>query len=152
MRQSKDTSVPSSVLLQLLAEGEFVSLLPGGTSMLPFIHPHTDRVTLSGRKTPALHDVIFYRRADGSLVLHRIIRIEQGNFICTGDNQYWPETVKPEQILATLTGLVRRGKQIPLTGPLYAIYCNVRLPLRRFRKYCVTGLQSKWKGRNTNGS
>lgn len=65
----------------------------------------------NGRELTA-GDVVLYRRMDGKLVLHRVIRVEQADtYLLCGDHQWkLEERVKDEQILAVAQAFSRNGR------------------------------------------
>jgi len=99
-------------LLSLLEETPEVPLVISGSSMTPFLAPGRDTVYLSKIKTPLRRgDMVLYRRDNGRYVLHRILRAEDGNVTMLGDAQTTPEPgIRPEQILAVVTGVCRKGR------------------------------------------
>ncbi len=102
--------------------GEF-TLFPRGTSMLPLIVQDRDSVALVKAGTLRRGDIAFYRRTDGEFVLHRIIGEKDGTFTMCGDNQLAPEYgIKPEQVIARVEYLTRKGKRISPKSLHYRIY------------------------------
>ncbi len=82
--------------------GQFV-LYPRGTSMNPTIYEGKDCVVLTEVKSLERYDIVLYKRESGQFVLHRIMKIKNGNYIMCGDNQYiFEKGIKREQILAVV--------------------------------------------------
>ena len=72
----------------LASDGEF-RLYPHGTSMLPLIRQGIDSVALRQLdRPPRKYDILFYKRADGSFVLHRVKAVTPTGLTIWGDNQY----------------------------------------------------------------
>lgn len=124
---------------EALSGGSTVSFVPGGTSMLPMLHPGRDTVVLSPLPQKLRkYDLPLYRREDGQYVLHRIVKA--GNtYTCIGDNQFMPEKdLVHEQMIGLVTGFVRNGRKYTVTSFGYRVYCRVwhysRLPRRCWRK------------------
>lgn len=113
------------LMLETLARGQSVRFSPRGTSMLPLLRQGVDTVTLSpvtGRLRK--YDLPFYRRADGSFVLHRVVAAGE-NYTCMGDNQFQPEPgLMQEQMIAVVTAFSRGGKEYSVRHPLYWLYCR----------------------------
>ena len=113
------------LMLEALDRGQSVRFSPRGTSMLPMLRQGTDTVTLSpvtGRLRK--YDLPFYRRADGSFVLHRIVATGE-SYTCMGDNQFQPEPgLTQEQMIAVVTAFSRGGKEYSVTAPAYWVYCR----------------------------
>ncbi|MCR5665045.1 MAG: S24/S26 family peptidase [Oscillospiraceae bacterium] len=87
-----------------------------GCSMRPLIRPERDVLEISARQTSPIrkYDVVLFRNG-GRFILHRVMRVysEAGRLVydMLGDhNTRMERGVKDEQILGTLTGLVRDGK------------------------------------------
>ena len=113
------------LLCERLAAGQQVRFAPMGTSMLPMLHPGRDSVTLSPFTGAAdKYDLLFYRRADGTCVLHRAVR-GGDPCLCTGDNQFEYETVAAGQILARVTAFTRNGRERSAEDRAYRLYCRV---------------------------
>ena len=123
----------AEVLLLQLRESGRTELTVTGSSMRPMLHHGTDRVQLSLRQ-PKHKDVILYKRDSGRYILHRIVRVKEGVFICTGDNQWQTEEIRPDQVLATMDSWCRGGKLITIDNFFYRVYVWLWvgiLPLRR---------------------
>ena len=109
-----------------------------GTSMYPLLREGDSRVQIAERSGRPLRkgDVILYRRKNGALVLHRIVRLaESGVFLVCGDHQWKPdEQVTDEQILAVAQGFFRKGQYFDEHTwwyRLYQIVWNGNLTVRR---------------------
>lgn len=109
-----------------------------GTSMYPLLREGGSRVQLERCSGEPLGrgDVILYRRPDGTLVLHRIVRLaEPGAYLACGDHQWRPlERVTEEQILAVARGFFRNGRYFDEHTRWYQLYqllWNRSLTVRR---------------------
>lgn len=125
------------LMLQLASDGT-ARLSVTGYSMMPMLRDRKDSVAL--RKAEGLlkkGDIIFYRRENGSFVLHRIIRLKDGGYICCGDNQAETEPVSQEQVFAVVTGYFRQEKQRSLKNPAYLLYKALWVGLFPLRKYYI---------------
>lgn len=112
----------ADTIREVLDSGGEFTLFPRGTSMLPLIVEGRDSVTLEKRPVRP-GDIAFYRRADGSFVLHRAIAFADGAYTMCGDNQLVPEPgVAPEQVIAAVRYVTRRGKRIDGRSPGYRLY------------------------------
>lgn len=109
----KISNLPMEQLVELirlqLREGGIAPLTVTGSSMHPTFRHRRDTVMLSVRQ-PHKYDVILYKRDDGDYILHRIVREENG-FVCCGDNQWQPESVREDQIIAVVVSFDRKGKR-----------------------------------------
>lgn len=102
------------VLRLQLENGGRAPLVVTGISMLPTLRHCRDMVELI--PVPAKlrrGDLILYQRTGGAYILHRIVKKPRaGQFICSGDNQWEPETVREDQVIALVDTYIRDGKRI----------------------------------------
>lgn len=83
---SPDALMPEYV--ELLKSGAELPLTVSGSSMIPFLAPGRDSVLLRGIDRELKRgDIVFYRRADGRYILHRLYRIENDSLWFVGDAQ-----------------------------------------------------------------
>ena len=117
-----------------LASGKNVRIIPGGNSMLPMLHPGRDTVILSPLpERLKKYDLPLYRRSDGKFVLHRIVEVGD-TYTCVGDNQFQTEHgIRPEQMIALVTGFIRNGKERSVRDPGYRLYCRIWHYSRKLR-------------------
>ena len=99
-----------------LLEDESIESMPlviSGNSMSPFLIHGRDTVYLSQIKAPVKRgQMVLYRRDNGQYVLHRVYRAHNGSFTMLGDAQTVQEPgIRPEQVMATVTSVVRKGKR-----------------------------------------
>lgn len=96
----------------LLQNGEF-SNMTTGKSMFPMLRSGRDIVVIKPPVFPLKkYDVPLYRREGfDKLILHRIIKAPQnGVYTVKGDNTYYTETVREEDIVGVLDGFFRKGR------------------------------------------
>lgn len=114
----------AAIIREQVARGQSVELPPRGTSMLPLIREGRDSVILSpvsGRLKK--YDIPFYRRHDGTYVLHRVVGFDREGYVLCGDNQFVLEHgIGDGEIIAVVTAIRRGGKLIKLDGLLYRTY------------------------------
>jgi len=141
------STIPMESLAQLLQlqmdRGGIARLVVTGSSMYPTLRHRKDAVVLC-ELSRALQkgDLILYKRENGQYILHRIVsKPNGGKFICSGDNQWEPEQVKQEQVLALVTTLIRDGKYIGVDSMpcrlwvgIWVALFPVRKPLIRLRR------------------
>ena len=126
------------VIEEVLASGGDFRMFPKGTSMLPLIVQKRDAVTLKRNDSiPAKkHDIAFYRRTNGQFVLHRVMKIRKdGSYVMCGDNQTaLEEGIRPEQIIAYVSGIDRKGRPLKMNGAAYRLYVFLwtLMPVRYF--------------------
>ena len=123
----KNTGDFKTDLEQLLQEGNIIRLKPQGFSMYPLFIPGRDEALIQQVPVTSLkrNDVALYRRDQGILVLHRIVRVTADGYYMTGDNQYEIEgPLRPDQF---------RGKRI-YTSP----------EVMELREYCKKEQNTLW--------
>lgn len=100
-----------------------------GCSMRPLIRPERDVLEISARQTSPIrkYDVVLFKNG-GRFILHRVMRVysEAGRpvYDMLGDhNTRMERGVRDEEILGTLTGLLRDGKKrVDFKAPAYRVY------------------------------
>jgi hypothetical protein len=114
------------IVCQLLDRGKSVVIPAKGNSMRPLVRSGKDNIVLTAYKGQPLlkGDAIFYKRKNGSFVLHRIVAINiDGSFTVIGDNQVLLEKgVTKEQVIALPTMIIRGKREIDCNSPLYKKY------------------------------
>ena len=112
------------LMQEQIENGGEVKFSPKGISMLPLIEEGRDSVIL--KKAPDRlnkYDVVLYRRANGNFVLHRVVGVKKDSYIMCGDNQFsYEKNVKPNSILAIMTGLYQGDKYISVSDTEYITY------------------------------
>ena len=108
-----------------------------GDSMMPFIRQGRDVLVISraeGRLKR--YDVPLYKRDSGQYVLHRILKVRENDYVICGDNRWSKEYgITDRHIIGVLTGVIRNGKEIPVTDLKYRIYVHLWcdfFPVRAF--------------------
>ena len=120
MREKKQLLTPEEAaerFVPLLDSGALVPVTVTGTSMVPFLRHQKDTAFLRGPQylPPRVGDILFFRRDNGELVLHRLNQFEpDGRLRINGDAQTWFERIQPGQVLGVVE-LVRRGKGKPFS-------------------------------------
>ena len=108
-----------------------------GSSMLPMLRGGRDVVELAALEgAPTRGDVLFYRRANGQYVLHRLIRMEDADTcLMCGDNQWQRELLPVGAVIARVERFNHGGKWINCKGhKAYQLYMNfwtALFPVRR---------------------
>jgi len=105
-----------------------------GVSMLPMLHQNRDIVVIVPPEGwLKKYDVALYKRGS-SYILHRVIGIQDEEYLIRGDNTYRIEHVLPELVIGVLTGFVRNGKSYTVEDTGYQIYCRIWNAIYPFRK------------------
>lgn len=124
------------VIRMQLENGGRAPLVVTGISMHPTLRHCRDRVELVPmQRKPKRGDLILYQRSTGVYVLHRIVtKPEDTHFVCSGDNQWEPEDVSEDQIIALVDTYIRGGKRIPVDSVSCKLWVCVWIglfPVRR---------------------
>lgn len=103
----------------LLQEG--VLLRPvEGDSMIPLLDQTTDVVRLIvPPKELQCYDLPLYRRPNGALVLHRIIKVRRNDYITCGDNRTRYERVPKHWVVALAQGRYRGDEYLSFDDEAY---------------------------------
>lgn len=102
-----------------------------GDSMYPLIKPRDLLVIKKVTAPLKKNDIPLYKRDSGQYVLHRIVKIKNGEYFLCGDNRYSIESgITDRHIIGVLTDIVREGRTIPVNSPEFKSYVKL-LPLRR---------------------
>lgn len=114
-----------------------------GDSMMPLIKQGRDVLVISvvnGRLKR--YDIPLYKRDSGQYVLHRILKVRKNDYVICGDNRCNKEYgITDRHIIGVLSGIIRDGREIPVTDikcRIYAhLWCNlfpVRVLIIRIRQ------------------
>ena len=111
----------AAIIKEQIALGQSVEMPPRGRSMLPTIREGRDSVILSP-KTGRLrkYDIPFYRRHDGTYVLHRVVGFDGDGYVLVGDNQFRLERgIGDDDVIAVVTAIRRHGRLINVHSSFY---------------------------------
>ena len=102
-----------------------------GDSMYPLIKTRDLLVIKKVTAPLKKNDIPLYKRDSGQYVLHRIVKIKNGEYYICGDNRAFIERgITDRHIIGVLTDIVREGRTIPVNSPEFKSYVKL-LPLRR---------------------
>lgn len=116
----------SQSIEEILLSGANVPIYVSGSSMNPFLISRRDIVWLRLCESADLkpNAIVLFKRKDGSLVLHRIIKVlADSNISVKGDAQTWCETVDKKQIIGVVSDIERKGRK-RAANSLYWIIIN----------------------------
>ena len=135
MRQM-DTRAYVGVLKELVESGHEVRLTVEGWSMSPFLIHRRDIIWFrKPHRKLRRGDMVFYQRATGQYVMHRICRIRREGYYLVGDAQQEIEGPLEEgRIFALVTAAERKGKRIGPGNPWWLFFAGPWLwviPMRR---------------------
>lgn len=130
-----DTYEYISMLRDLVEEGHEVSVKISGNSMAPFLRENRDTAYFKAPDRELMvGDIVFFQRANGQFILHRIYKIELDRYYLVGDAQREIEgPVLSEQIFAIVTSVERNGKIVKpgdMTWDFFAKFWLKIIPLR----------------------
>lgn len=134
-----------SMLKQLTEDGKEVSMIITGSSMSPFLIHERDVIWFKKpNRELKKGDMVFFQRANGQYVMHRIQKVIKEDFYLIGDGQTEIEgPIHRNTIWAIVTQVRRKGKMlhpgdfwweffehvwinlIPIRGILQKIYAMV---------------------------
>jgi signal peptidase I len=137
VRNSVSRSVAIPAIRFNLAAGNSVTLTVTGGSMAPTLKDKRDQVVLEpvGEWPPRPGAILFIQRADGSPVMHRVIRVVGQSVILNGDGQIWIEgPIGRELAIARVEKLQRKNKTIAVNSAGFRLYSWVWIRLRPLRR------------------
>ena len=94
--------------------------------MLPFLRERKDTIVIQKREQYKKFDVVLYKRK-GNYVLHRIIKVLPETFHIRGDNCYYDEYVKHNEIIGVMVECYRGEKKVNLNSIFYKLYVCIRV-------------------------
>ncbi len=96
------------------------AFVPRGNSMWPFLKNGGQTVIIGVPKRPfSVYDVIFFTRADGTEVLHRIIGFDGNDLLVCGDSQFTVERVSPQAVFAVMNGFYKGKRYVECSDEKY---------------------------------
>ncbi len=110
-----------SLTSEILAQDGYAWITVTGMSMYPFLKEVRDSVELSKATFESIKkgDIVLIKRLNGVFVLHRVCKKKKECFYMVGDAQQWIEgPLVPEQILAKVTRIKRKGRIINCKNPI----------------------------------
>ncbi len=123
MIKKTDMKTLYPLIEESINNGSDVRIKITGYSMYPLVSSYRDSVLLTKATEIKKGDVTFFKRPNGSYILHRVIGIKDGAFKIRGDYEQKIEyPVYPEQVVAVAKGFYRNGKYIPCDSLKYKFY------------------------------
>jgi len=112
------------LIREVLSSGGEFRIYPHGTSMLPLLRQGIDSVALrSLTRPPRKFDILFYRRRDGSYVLHRVKEVTDKGLVLWGDNHTMLEYgVTDDMIIGYAARIFRGDKELDCQSFGYRAY------------------------------
>jgi len=125
--------------------GQFV-FYPSGISMKPTILPDEDCVILVEADNLKRYDLVLFTRDDGKYVLHRIMKINNGQYTIKGDNQNWTETTTDEKIIAKVSEIRKKDGRVITSDEFTSAKTVARLECIKFMRRVINKLKRIIKG------
>ncbi len=98
-----------------------------GDSMKPLICEGKDLLVIKkaeGRLKK--YDIPLYKRDNGQYVLHRILKVQDNDYVICGDNRWMREYgITDRHIIGVLTAIIRNGKEISVDSLSCRIYAHI---------------------------
>ena len=135
---------------ELIDELGYYSAAVHGYSMYPLLVDHRDSVFIEKKSRYEKFDVVLFRRKNGQLVLHRVRKIKDGKYICSGDNENFYEIVESDMIIGYMTEFCRNGSVGKNDDWRFKVYSRVwafSLPTKRLLRFflkCVVRCKNKF--------
>ena len=79
-------------------------------------------VLLTKDFVPKKGRILLFRRRDGSLILHRVRKIDGNTLVMNGDAQDWCERILPHQVIAAVEYIKMGNKNVKYNSPLLRIW------------------------------
>jgi len=136
----------STLVSELLRQGQNISFRPSGSSMTPTIRDGETVLAISIEASNVKrHDIILYQTGQ-RLIAHRVIAIRHQEdrtlFILQGDAARLPDLpIQSHQILGKVVAVERCGRRINLTRYPQHLYRRTLSNLRRCKWY----IQAVWQ-------
>ena len=124
MSESIHLSDYEELIREVLASGGEFRLYPHGTSMLPLLRQGIDSVALrSLDRPPQKFDILFYKRQDGSFILHRVKEVTKEGIVLWGDNHTMLEYgITEENIIGYAARIFRGETELDCQSLRYRLY------------------------------
>ena len=115
------------LIREVLESGGEFRLYPRGTSMLPLLRQGIDSVALrSLTRPPRKFDILFYKRQDGSYILHRVKEVTDKGLVLWGDNHTMLEYgITEENIIGYAARVFRGDKELDCQSFGYRAYLRL---------------------------
>lgn len=128
MNEIKQTDMNTlyPIIEEAISRGKDIKIKISGYSMFPLVASRRDSVVLTKAEKIKKGDVPFFRREDGSFILHRVVGIKNGAYKMRGDFELKIEyPVYPEQVVAVAKGFYRKDRYIACDSFLYKLYKTI---------------------------
>lgn len=133
---------------QLVERGESFEIVVTGYSMLPLLGYGRDRIIL--HRTTDTEDIMrraaMFRMADRRIIVHRVIRIENGVVTLQGDgNIQQTEQCRRSDIIGVVDSVIRQnGKRVSCTSRWWRIRERIWLGQPRIVRRYALAIMRRW--------
>lgn len=136
-----------SVLKECIEQGKETGMMVVGNSMSPFLVHERDYIFFKQPQNELQKgDMVFFQRANGQYVMHRIWKVKKGMYYVVGDAQQEIEgPIGREQIFAIITKVKRKGKIIEAGDLCWEFFEHIWINLVPARRVLIKGY-TKLKG------
>ena len=118
-----DMSLLGPFIEERISKGSDINLTVTGDSMYPLFRSRIDTVLLTAPENIKKYDIVFYKRKNGSYILHRILKIKNGQLCIAGDNETVKEfPVNYDQLIGKVKSFTRKGKTHSVNELWYKFY------------------------------
>lgn len=126
------------VVNEMIQTGRKVMIPVSGNSMRPFIAGNRDKVILGKASRLKKGDVILLKNRYGDYIQHRIYSVQNNRYKTIGDYCIKGDgTVEAENVYGVVIAVIRKGKRISCSGPVWKMYTHIWLALFPVRKYLI---------------
>ena len=136
-----DMNLLGAFITDSISNGSEVNLTVTGDSMYPLFKSRVDTVVLAMPENPQKlkkRDIVFYRRDDGSYILHRILKIKNGLLTIAGDNEMKKEfPVRCDQVIGVVKRFTRNKKEYSTNEAWYKFYSFIWCAIFPFRPFAL---------------
>lgn len=124
-------------IVKYIHAGHTVTIPLRGTSMRPFLEDRRDKALLASPDAPATGDVVLAETAPTHYVLHRIVKIDNGEVTLLGDGNLTTEHCGINDLKAKAVGFYRKGRATAdytdgMKWRIYSWWWTRLLPVRRY--------------------
>lgn len=107
-----------------------------GGSMSPFLGDRRDTALLTAPVGPYKKgDILFYKRSNGRLILHRVVKKDGNKLYFAGDNQTDIEGPLDESaVIACCHSVIRKGRKISEKNIIWRIFVFLWIAVLPFRR------------------
>ena len=128
------------LIKETISQGKSIRFSVTGNSMFPLFANRRDSVTVSPADKIKKYDIVLHRRADGTYIMHRVIKVKGNLLTIAGDNEIQKEcNVPASAVVAKVTAFTRKGRDCTMNELWYKLYSRLWLAVFPFR-YEILGV------------